>query len=217
MLMTFRISELQEVLCTCGRPRSGRKHELLGRALSLLRQSEGTSLRERVKNRIVELYRARFPTRSLRMSVSNSLYSSVDGHNNGVESPHTNGQNIITSRSSSANEPDSTSNHSSRTNYDKQPSLDTLIQSDTHKDSYRNQFLSHDKFDSSKSHQNTNINTLTRAQNGIPSRSISSDQGFLLNSDTCHDGMPVHPDVRFINLPFAELQDILIKPTSLGK
>lgn len=49
MLMTFRISELQEVLCTCGRPRSGRKHELLARTLTLLRQSEGTSLRERVK------------------------------------------------------------------------------------------------------------------------------------------------------------------------
>ena len=216
--MTFRISELQEVLCTCGRPRSGRKHELLGRALALLKQSEGTSLRERVKNRIVELYKARFPSRSIQMSVSvNSLYSSVDGpHTNGVEPHLANGKNILTTRSSSANEPDSTSNIINRTTLDKQPGLDTLIQPETHKDAYRSPFLLHDKYNSSNSHQNSTIDTLTRTQSGLPSRIAPSDQGLLLSGSTCHDGMPVHPDVRFINLPFSELQDILIKPTSLG-
>lgn len=203
--MAFRISELQEVLCACGRPRSGRKHELLGRALSLLRQSEGTSLRERVKNRIVELYRLRFPTRALRPSVSaNSLYSSVDGpHSNGVETaPLSSRQNLIT-RSSSTHEADSNLISPSR-NLEKQPSIDY------------SQSLSQDKYNTKNGHKHTNLDTLTRPQNGLPSRVVPSEQGFLLSSP-CHDGMPVHPDVRFINLPFAELQDILIKPTSLGK
>lgn len=219
MLMAFRISELQEVLCACGRPRSGRKHELLGRALGLLKQSEGTSLRDRVKNRILELYRLRFPSKSLRPSVSgNSLYSSVDGpHNNSIEPPINNGPSLIATRSSSANEPDSTSNITTRASHDKQLPLDTLMSQDSHKDGYRTQFLSHDKYNSQKGHQNSSIDTLTRSQNGLPSRVVPSDQGFILNGNPCHDGMPVHPDVRFINLPFAELQDILIKPTSLGK
>ena len=216
--MTFRISELQEVLCACGRPRSGRKHELLGRALTVLRQSEGSSTRERVKNRIVELYRARFPSRSMQVSVSvNSLYSSVDGsHTNGIETHHANGQKLMTTRSSTANEPDSTSNIITRTTRDKQASLDTVLQQETHNDAYQHPFLLHDKYNSSKSLQNSNIDTLTRTQNGLPNRLIPPDQNLLLNSNTCHDGMPVHPDVRFINLPFSELQDILIKPTSLG-
>jgi len=219
MLMTFRISELQEVLCTCGRPRSGRKHELLARTLTLLRQSEGTSLRERVKNRIVELYKARFPTRSLQMTVPvNSLYSSVDVPlNNGIEPHITNGQNLISTRSSTASEPDSTSSIINRTTHEKQPPINTMIQQETHKDVYRSQFLLHDKYNSQKSHQNSNIDPLVRTQNGLPNRVIAPDQNLLLNNSNCHDGMPVHPDVRFINLPFSELQDILIKPTSLGQ
>ena len=62
MLMSFRIAELQTLLASCGRSRSGRKHELMGRALNLLKSSsDGTTMRDRVKTRILELYHQRFP------------------------------------------------------------------------------------------------------------------------------------------------------------
>ena len=56
MLMSFRITQIQTLLETCGRPLSGRKHELIGRAVSLLNSSEGSVMRERVKSCILELY-----------------------------------------------------------------------------------------------------------------------------------------------------------------
>ena len=51
--MTFRIADLQTLLTGCGRSRSGRKHELLGRALSLLKSTDG--VREEVKKHILEI------------------------------------------------------------------------------------------------------------------------------------------------------------------
>ena len=59
MLTSFRIAELQTLLSACGRSRSGRKHELLGRAMSLLKSSEGSPMRDRVKTKILELYHQR--------------------------------------------------------------------------------------------------------------------------------------------------------------
>ena len=61
MLMSFRIAELQTLLGACGRSRSGRKHELLGRAVSLLKSSTNAPNREKVRARILELYHQRYP------------------------------------------------------------------------------------------------------------------------------------------------------------
>ena len=60
MLMSFRIAELQTLLASCGRSRSGRKHELMGRALNLLKNSDGPT-KDKVRTSILELYHQRFP------------------------------------------------------------------------------------------------------------------------------------------------------------
>ena len=220
--MTFRISELQEVLCACGRPRSGRKHELLGRALNLLRQSEGTSLRERVKNRIVELYKLRFPSRALPSSISvASLYSSTENSNKQTHERTHNSTvpGIMNSQTSSTKQSETSNERSKRPGYDKQSTIHNALlgrssslddRSTSHSDRLTN-------YDSPKGHHSSSHDNLSRIQNRPTSRTTTSEQRYQINgSSSCHDGMPVHPDVRFINLPFAELQDVLIKPTSLG-
>lgn len=55
--MSFRVSELQVLLGFAGRNKSGRKQELLNRALQLI--DKGTSTPIQIKVR--ELYRRRFP------------------------------------------------------------------------------------------------------------------------------------------------------------
>lgn len=221
--MTFRISELQEVLCACGRPRSGRKHELLGRALSLLRQSEGTSLRERVKNRIVELYKLRFPSRALPASISAaSLYSSTESSNKQThERTHNNSvPGIMSSQASSTKQSETSNERSKRSGYEKQSTIHNALLGRT--SSLDDRPSSHSdrltNYDPPKGHHSSSHDNLSRIQNRPTSRATASEQRYQINgSSSCHDGMPVHPDVRFINLPFAELQDVLIKPTSLGQ
>uniref|UniRef100_UPI00358EFC24 E3 SUMO-protein ligase PIAS1-like isoform X3 n=1 Tax=Myxine glutinosa TaxID=7769 RepID=UPI00358EFC24 len=61
MVMSFRVSELQVLLGFAGQNKSGRKHELLTRALHLLRSDTSPSLRVKVQ----ELYRRRYPRRSV--------------------------------------------------------------------------------------------------------------------------------------------------------
>ena len=161
--MTFRIAELQEVLCACGRPRTGRKHELLGRALSLLKQSEGSSLFERLKIRIIDLYQQRFPNRTLPSSLSS-----------GYSGTTTNSTNKTSSSGSSSYYGHHQSNHYSSS--------------------------------SSRGHEMT-----------YPSLSKSGSQNYGIESNVSPNAMPIHPDVQFIRLPFYEVQDILIKPTSLGE
>ena len=53
MVMSFRVSELQVLLGFAGRNRSGRKSELLSRALSLLEKGAGTPIQIKIR----ELYR----------------------------------------------------------------------------------------------------------------------------------------------------------------
>lgn len=55
MLMSFRVSELQSLLGFAGRSKTGRKHELMGRALQMLK-SEGNHT---VKRKLRELYERR--------------------------------------------------------------------------------------------------------------------------------------------------------------
>lgn len=57
MLMSFRVSELQILLGFGGRSKSGRKHELMGRALQLLKCERNYQIRSKIK----ELYRQRYP------------------------------------------------------------------------------------------------------------------------------------------------------------
>lgn len=61
MVMSFRVSELQVLLGFAGRNKSGRKHELLAKALHLLRPSAVPGVQMKIK----ELYRRRFPRKSL--------------------------------------------------------------------------------------------------------------------------------------------------------
>ncbi|NXX81504.1 PIAS3 ligase, partial [Urocolius indicus] len=57
MLLSFRVSELQVLLGFAGRNKSGRKHELLARALQLLRAGCSPAVHMKIR----ELYRRRFP------------------------------------------------------------------------------------------------------------------------------------------------------------
>ncbi|XP_044528500.1 E3 SUMO-protein ligase PIAS3 isoform X1 [Gracilinanus agilis] len=61
MVMSFRVSELQVLLGFAGRNKSGRKHELLTKALQLLKSGCGPSVQMKIK----ELYRRRFPRKAL--------------------------------------------------------------------------------------------------------------------------------------------------------
>lgn len=58
--MSFRVSELQALLGFAGRSKSGRKPELLGRALQLLKCEENFQIRAKIQG----LYRQRFPRRA---------------------------------------------------------------------------------------------------------------------------------------------------------
>ena len=71
--MTFRIADLQSLLTNCGRSRSGRKHELLGRALSLLKTND--SMRTQVKQKILEIHNQRYPTRQIQAPPMHSVPS----------------------------------------------------------------------------------------------------------------------------------------------
>lgn len=55
MLMSFRVSELQSLLGFAGRSKSGRKHELMGRALQMLKGEGNHGVRKKLR----ELYERR--------------------------------------------------------------------------------------------------------------------------------------------------------------
>lgn len=59
MLKTFRVAELQELLGYANRSKSGRKHQLLGRALEMLKCDPGVHVRSKIR----ELYGNRYPRR----------------------------------------------------------------------------------------------------------------------------------------------------------
>lgn len=59
MVMSLRVSELQVLLGYAGRNKHGRKHELLTKALHLLKAGCSPAVQMKVK----ELYRRRFPTK----------------------------------------------------------------------------------------------------------------------------------------------------------
>ncbi|NXI40390.1 PIAS1 ligase, partial [Galbula dea] len=61
MVLSFRVSELQVLLGFAGRNKSGRKQELLAKALQLLRAGCSPAVQMKIK----ELYRRRFPRKAL--------------------------------------------------------------------------------------------------------------------------------------------------------
>ncbi|OBS76060.1 hypothetical protein A6R68_17490, partial [Neotoma lepida] len=157
MVSSFRVSELQVLLGFAGRNKSGRKHDLLMRALHLLKS--GCSPAVQIKIR--ELYRRRYPRTLEGLSDLSTIKSSVfslDG-------------------SSSPLEPDLAV-----------PGIHSL------------------------------------PSTSITPHSPSSPVGSVLLQDTkptfemqqpSPPIPPVHPDVQLKNLPFYDVLDVLIKPTSL--
>ncbi|KAG8131280.1 hypothetical protein E2320_017879, partial [Naja naja] len=157
MVSSFRVSELQVLLGFAGRNKSGRKHDLLMRALHLLKS--GCSPAVQIKIR--ELYRRRYPRTIEGLSDLTALKSSV----------------FNLDSSSSPVEPDLAVPGLHPT-----PSTSVALQSP------------------------------------------SSPLGSVLLQDTkpCFEMQqpspsvpPVHPDVQLKNLPFYDVLDVLIKPTSL--
>ncbi|NWW89380.1 PIAS3 ligase, partial [Rhynochetos jubatus] len=70
MVMSFRVSELQVLLGFAGRNKSGRKHELLARAIQLLKSGCSPAVQMKIK----ELYRRRFPRKILTPSDLSMLH-----------------------------------------------------------------------------------------------------------------------------------------------
>ncbi|NXP06481.1 PIAS2 ligase, partial [Thinocorus orbignyianus] len=157
MVSSFRVSELQVLLGFAGRNKSGRKHDLLMRALHLLKS--GCSPAVQIKIR--ELYRRRYPRTIEGLSDLSAIKPSVFNLDN----------------SSSPVEPDL-----AVAGIHPLPSTSVTPQS--------------------------------------PSSPVSS---VLLQDTKPHFEMqqpsppipPVHPDVQLKSLPFYDVLDVLIKPTSL--
>ncbi|NXK89460.1 PIAS2 ligase, partial [Formicarius rufipectus] len=158
MVSSFRVSELQVLLGFAGRNKSGRKHDLLMRALHLLKS--GCSPAVQIKIR--ELYRRRYPRTIEGLSDLSAIKPTV-----------------FNLDSSSSVEPDL-----AVAGIHPLPSTSVTPQS--------------------------------------PSSPVSS---VLLQDTKPHFEMqqlsppipPVHPDVQLKTLPFYDVLDVLIKPTSLGK
>ncbi|XP_077792072.1 E3 SUMO-protein ligase PIAS2 [Podarcis muralis] len=157
MVSSFRVSELQVLLGFAGRNKSGRKHDLLMRALHLLKS--GCSPAVQIKIR--ELYRRRYPRTIEGLSDLSSLKPSVfnlDSSSSPVEPDlAVAGLHPIPSTSVTPQSPSS-------------PLSSVLLQ-----------------------------DTKPRFEMQQPSPPIP----------------PVHPDVQLKSLPFYDVLDVLIKPTSL--
>ncbi|XP_023387074.1 E3 SUMO-protein ligase PIAS2 isoform X4 [Pteropus medius] len=157
MVSSFRVSELQVLLGFAGRNKSGRKHDLLMRALHLLKS--GCSPAVQIKIR--ELYRRRYPRTLEGLSDLSTIKSSVfnlDGSSSPVEPDLTvAGIHALPSTSVTPHSPSS-------------PVGSVLLQ-----------------------------DTKPTFEMQQPSPPIP----------------PVHPDVQLKNLPFYDVLDVLIKPTSL--
>lgn len=157
MVSSFRVSELQVLLGFAGRNKSGRKHDLLMRALHLLKS--GCSPAVQIKIR--ELYRRRYPRTLEGLSDLSTIKSSVfslDGSSSPVEPElAVAGIHALPSTSVTPHSPSS-------------PVGSVLLQ-----------------------------DTKPTFEMQQPSPPIP----------------PVHPDVQLKNLPFYDVLDVLIKPTSL--
>ncbi|KAG9471800.1 E3 SUMO-protein ligase PIAS2 isoform X2 [Eleutherodactylus coqui] len=156
MVSSFRVSELQVLLGFAGRNKSGRKHDLLMRALHLLKNGCSPAVQIKIK----ELYRRRFPRTLEAVPSLSSIRSNVFNldSNSSVDSDlAVSGIHSLPSTSVAPHSPASP--------------LGTVLLQDT------------------KQHFD-----LQQLSPPIP---------------------PVHPDVHLRSLPFYDVLDVLIKPTSL--
>lgn len=149
MVMSLRVSELQVLLGYAGRNKHGRKHELLSKALYLLKAGCSPAVQMKIK----ELYRRRFPTK---------MVSPTDLSLPGIHS---------TTGGAPAGLPSS---------------------------------LTQLGFDGHGSPSLLPV-ALIRPKHELGLPHLAS---------TLH---PVHPDVKLQRLPFYDVLDELIKPTSLGE
>ena len=96
MVKSFRVAELQELLGFANRSKTGRKHQLMGRALEMLKCDPGPKVRAKIR----ELYGNRYPRRMYtapyipRQNYSSSGYSSPSqiSRNMSLISPQTSAQ-----------------------------------------------------------------------------------------------------------------------------
>lgn len=172
ILMSFRIADLQTLLAGCGRSRSGRKHELLGRAMNLLKNSDGSQMRERVRTRILEIHNQRYPHRQYQQPYVSQYNSEKDQEPNYIN------------RSSSYKQHNSSSN--------------------SHQSNYNSQ--------NSHSQHTHNSHSMVPSNASIYNSNTSNNS---TSYSTVTTNVPVHPDVKFITLPFFRKLDELVKPTSL--
>ncbi|KAJ6663025.1 hypothetical protein lerEdw1_010846 [Lerista edwardsae] len=157
MVSSFRVSELQVLLGFAGRNKSGRKHDLLMRALHLLKS--GCSPAVQIKIR--ELYRRRYPRTIEGLSdlsaIKPSVFSLDSSSSPGEPDLAVAGLHSLPSTSVTPQSPSS-------------PLASVLLQ-----------------------------DTKPRFEMQQPSPPVP----------------PVHPDVQLKSLPFYDVLDVLIKPTSL--
>ncbi|XP_052448347.1 E3 SUMO-protein ligase PIAS2-like isoform X1 [Carassius gibelio] len=157
MVSSFRVSELQVLLGFAGRNKSGRKHELLLRALQLLRSGCSPAVQIKIK----ELYRRRYPRTFDGLRDLAALKSSIKSYFQ-IDS----GETVVSS--------------------------DLPLQTG-HSDFLQQQHLV--SCDSPVLHESK------------PMMNLQQPTSLMA---------PVHPDVQMKSLPFYDVLDVLIKPSSLG-
>ncbi|NP_001116890.1 E3 SUMO-protein ligase PIAS3 [Xenopus tropicalis] len=155
MVMSFRVSELQVLLGFAGRNKSGRKHELLTKALHLVRPGCSPAIQMKIK----ELYRRRFPRK---------VISSTD-----LTMLHMQGGAL--------------------------PSANSLAQG----------AVCHMGYDTSASSPTVSSSMLPP----VPMLGPKHETDLSHLTPPIH---PVHPDVKMKRLPFYDVYDELIKPTTLA-
>lgn len=156
MVSSFRVSELQVLLGFAGRNKSGRKHELLLRALHLLRSGCSPAVQIKIK----ELYRRRYPRTFDGLEDLAALKSSIKSFFQVDD-----GATVVGS---------------------------DLVPQTAHSDLVQQHPVS---CDSSVFHESK------------PMMNMQQPTPLMA---------PVHPDVQMKSLPFYDVLDVLIKPSSLG-
>ncbi|XP_056314230.1 E3 SUMO-protein ligase PIAS2 isoform X2 [Danio aesculapii] len=156
MVSSFRVSELQVLLGFAGRNKSGRKHELLLRALHLLRSGCSSAVQIKIK----ELYRRRYPRTFEGLQDLAALKSSIKS-------------------------------------YFHLDSSATVVNSDLPLPTGQSDVL--------QEHQESCDSPVFHESKPM----MNMQQPTPLMA-------PVHPDVQMKSLPFYDVLDVLIKPSSLG-
>lgn len=166
MVMSLRVSELQVLLGYAGRNKHGRKHELLTKALHLLKAGCSPAVHMKIK----ELYRRRFPAKM----VSHSELAMPGPHH-----PATAG--VVGGGGAALPAGLTQLAYEGHAGHGGAPSPAALLP----------------------------LSLL-----GPGKHELTGLTHHLSSSTTLH---PVHPDVKLQRLPFYDMLDELIKPTSLGE